>query len=129
MSTLLHDEIVEIIGAIILILSLIVVYLIHRSKDNNINFLDLFIDPKTGRIGGSEARINFAFLLSSWCLIFLAMKSELSEWFYGAYVGAFVLDRALSRIGSLTGGSTDGKTTTTTPAVKPGVKPDDDDNG
>ena len=129
MTFLSHDELVELTGAIGLLLILWTLYRVHTSKKNTVDFTDLFIDPKTGKIGGSEARVNLAFLLSSWVLVFLAMKDLLSEWFFLAYTGTFVADRALARIGQL-GVSNDQKntTTTSTPTSKPGItKPDPDD--
>lgn len=80
------------IGAIIIIL-----YQIHHSPLNSISFTDLFLDKKTGKIGGSEFRINIAFIATTWALVFLTIKGNLTEWFIAAYLAAFVVDRAFSR--------------------------------
>ena len=84
----------------------IIFYKWHMCKDNPVNFYDLFIDQKTGKIGGSEFRINVAFLVTSWALIFFTIKGTLTEWFIAAYLTAFVADRMFSRKISSTGVTT-----------------------
>jgi hypothetical protein len=69
----------------------------HKSTSNPINFTDLFLDKITGKMGGSEFRINTAFIVTSWALVFLTMHDKLTEWFLAAYIGAFVVDRIFSR--------------------------------
>jgi hypothetical protein len=80
------------IGAVLTIF-----YSWQKNKTNPIDFTDLFIDEKSGKIGGSEFRINVAFLVTSWTLIFLVLKGTLTEWYLTAYLTAFVADRMFSR--------------------------------
>lgn len=78
-----------------------VVYLfydMHKSTKNNISIADLFLDPKTGKIGGSEFRLNTAFITTSLALVYLTIKGTLTEWYIAAYLTAFVADRVHSRI-------------------------------
>lgn len=75
----------------------------QKSKTSPIDFTDLFIDPKTGKMGGSEFRINAAFMVTSWALIYLTIKGTLTEWFIAAYLTAFVADRVFSRKYNYTG--------------------------
>lgn len=83
----------------LLVIGLIAIffYQAHKSEKNSFYFPDLFLDQKTGKIGGSEFRINVAFMVTSWALIFLTLKGNLTEWFIAAYLTAFVADRMFSR--------------------------------
>jgi hypothetical protein len=109
--------------ATITVLTIIdVLYRIHVSTKNNIDFSDLLINSKTGKIGGSEFRVNIAFLATTWALIFLTLKGSLTEWYVAAYLTAFVADRVFSRSSSIKdntndgnkkGGGADGSTTDT----------------
>jgi hypothetical protein len=78
-------------------LVIVVLYVLHHDHTNPIRFEDLFINEKTGKLGGSEFRVNIAFIATTWVLIFLTIKGSLSEWYVVAYLTAFVADRALSR--------------------------------
>ena len=80
---------------------LVVFYKWHKNTSSPIDFSDLFISSKTGRMGGSEFRINLAFLLTSWALIFMTIRGALTEWYLTVYLAAFVTDRVLSRKNSL----------------------------
>jgi hypothetical protein len=96
----------------------IIFYRWHTNEDTPINLWDLFIDQKSGKMGGSEFRINVAFLVTSWALIFLTIKGNLTEWYITAYLTAFVADRMFSRKASSIGVLTnDGKVKDTTPVV------------
>jgi hypothetical protein len=75
-------------------------YDMHKSTKNNISLADLFLDPKTGKIGGSEFRLNTAFIVTSWALVYLTIKGTLTEWYIAAYLTAFVADRVYSRMSS-----------------------------
>ena len=106
-----------------LLVVIIVVYIFHREQKSTtspIDFVDLFLDPKTGKIGGSEFRINTAFMVTSWALIYFTLKGTLTEWYIAAYLTAFVADRVFSTkytyTGMINGASNDGKTSTTTAA-------------
>ena len=85
------------LGLLVLAALGMTLYLVNRSDKNQIDFTDLFINKKTGKLGGSEFRINIAFLLTSWALVFLTIQGSLTEWFLGAYLAAFVADRMFSR--------------------------------
>lgn len=87
-----HTLVLSLIGMV-----LINLYLMHRSPTSRISFEDLFIDSKTGRMGGSEFRLNTAFLASTLALLYLTLKGLLTEWFFMAYLAAFVFDRINSR--------------------------------
>lgn len=80
-----------------IVLFIYLLYRIHKSPDNAFNFSDLFINKATGKVGGSQFRLNVAFITTTWALVYMTMKGTLTEWYVGAYIGAFVLDRMLSR--------------------------------
>lgn len=87
----------NIFAVLVILIFCSILYKIHKSEKNNINFADLFLDKRTGKIGGSEFRINTAFLASTWALVFLTIKGALTEWFFAGYLAAFVADRIFSR--------------------------------
>ena len=89
------------LAALVVIAIIIEFYRMHISDKNPINFVDLFLDKKTGKIGGSEFRLNTAFMATTWALIFLTLKGALTEWFLTAYLAAFVVDRIFSRNSSI----------------------------
>jgi hypothetical protein len=91
----------NVLATVVLGIIVIVLYRIHTSTKNNIDFTDLLVNPFTGKIGGSEFRINAAFLATTWALIFLTLKGSLTEWYLGAYLTAFVADRVFSRNSSI----------------------------
>ena len=80
---------------------LVIFYKWHKNNSSPIDFSDLFISSRTGKMGGSEFRINVAFLVTSWALIFMTVRGSLTEWYLMAYLAAFVTDRVLSRKNSL----------------------------
>lgn len=83
--------------SILLMASLIIIFWkANRDPNSPLNFADLLTDS-TGKIGGSKMRLNLAFLLASWVVIYSTIKGNLSEWLYGAYIAAFVFDRMNAR--------------------------------
>lgn len=68
----------------------------HRDPNSPLNLSDLLTDS-TGKIGGSQMRLNLAFLLVSWVVVYSTIKGNLNEWLFGAYLAAFVFDRMNAR--------------------------------
>jgi hypothetical protein len=68
----------------------------HSDPNSKIDFSDLFID-QSGKIGGSQMRLNLAFGVSTWVIVFYTLNGTLSEWLFTAYLAAFVYDRVASR--------------------------------
>jgi len=85
----------------------------HQNPTNVFNFNDLFVDPATNKIGGSRMRLNVAFIICSWILIYYSLQGSLSEWLFGAYIAAFVADHAWSR---MTPTTANGQATPTEPS-------------
>lgn len=96
----------QIILCLVLCIVVSVYGIINVSKKNNINFSDLFLDDKTGKIGGSQFRVNTAFIISAIGLIYLLLTNDLTEYYYSIFIGAFVLDRAISRGSEILNGKT-----------------------
>ena len=67
----------------------------HRNNENVINLEDMFAE--NGHIGGSKMRLNGAWLLFSWVIIYTTLNGLLTEWLVGIYIGAFVWDRQKAR--------------------------------
>lgn len=74
----------------------------NSDPKNAFNFSDLLSDNTTGKIGGSKMRLNLAFIICSWILLYYSLNGTLSEWLFAAYLGAFVYDRAASRSSEVT---------------------------
>lgn len=92
-------------------------YLLNRNPVSRIYFEDLFINHKTGKMGGSEFRLNTAFLATTWALIFMVIKGNLTEWFFAAYLAAFVFDKFNSRQKESGNDNKEGKPGAGTPEV------------
>jgi hypothetical protein len=83
-------------GSLLLMLAMLVAFIrAHRDEANLINLEDMFAE--NGHIGGSKMRLNGAWLLFSWVIIYLTLNDKLTEWFVLAYIGAFVYDRQKAR--------------------------------
>jgi hypothetical protein len=83
-------------------------YRLHKDPNNSINVIDLFADPN-GKVGGSKMRLNLAFIISSWILVYYTLNGQLSEWLYTAFISAFVIDRISARTSDVVPPSTDQK--------------------
>lgn len=68
----------------------------NKDPKNSFNFNDLLVDD-TGKAGGSKMRLNLAFVICSWVLIYYTLNGTVSEWLFAAYLAAFVADRVSSR--------------------------------
>ena len=87
-------------SAIIAILCIYYTYKVHKDPKSDIDLRDLFtVVNASGEkvIDGSKARMNSAFLVCTWALIYLVLTGALSEWFFAAYLAAWVYDRDRSR--------------------------------
>ena len=71
-------------------------YKMNKDPSNSIDINDLFADAN-GKIGGSKMRLNIAFIISSWILVYYTLNGQLSEWLFTAFLGAFVIDRISAR--------------------------------
>lgn len=83
--------------SLLLMASLIIIFWkANRDPNSPLNFIDLLTDA-SGKIGGSKMRLNLAFILASWVVVYSTIKGDLSEWLFGAYIAAFVFDRMSAR--------------------------------
>jgi hypothetical protein len=96
----------KVFSLLLIAVVLILFLLAHRDPSSKIDLSDLFVD-QSGKIGGSQMRLNLAFALSSWVIIFSTLNGNLSEWLFSAYIAAFVYDRIASRKSSGTKPSVD----------------------
>lgn len=75
----------------------IAIYKLHTNKSNPFDLTDLFINPKTKRLDGSMLRINLAFFVTTWAIVFAMLNDHMTEWLFAAYLAAFVADRKFNR--------------------------------
>lgn len=68
----------------------------NNNPNSSFNFMDMFVD-NSGKIGTSKMRLNLAFIVTTWVLIYYTLNGQLSEWLFAAYIAAFVYDQAHSR--------------------------------
>jgi hypothetical protein len=103
----------------------------QRDPKSPIDLNDLFIDSSTGKLGGSKMRLNMAFIVSTWVLIYNTLNAQLSEWLFGAYLAAFVYDRVRSRSASSAAITSNVPAPIVVPSAPPASAPavsgDDDD--
>lgn len=76
-------------------------YKMHHNPDSKFDITELFIDKRTGNIGGSEFRMNIAFFVTSWSLVYCILKNQSIEIVLGSYLAAWVFDRYNSRKSSI----------------------------
>lgn len=86
----------KVFSLLLIIWMLIAFWKANSDPKNSFNFSDLLEDD-SGKIGGSKMRLNLAFIICSWILLYYSLNGTLSEWLFAAYLGAFVYDRAQSR--------------------------------
>lgn len=84
--------------ALLVIISItLIIWRMHTSKSNKVDLTELFVDPVTRKIDGSKTRMNVAFFVTSWILVYYTLANALSEWLFAAYIAAWVADRKFSR--------------------------------
>ncbi len=76
---------------------LVALYRMHTNKNNTFDLTELFIDVDTRRVSGSKVRMNLAFFVTSWVLVYATLKGSITEWLFAGYIAAWVLDRKFSR--------------------------------
>jgi amino acid permease len=83
--------------SILTAMSLVVIFWrANKNPKSPVNLTDLFLDHN-GKVGGSQMRLNMAFMFTSWALVYVTLQGQLTEWLVGAYLAAFVADRISSR--------------------------------
>lgn len=78
-------------GAVVLIVVLVRMSLSDKYK--NFDLVDLVIDTRTNRISDSKFRLNGAFILTSFVLIYITLNDKLTEWYVTGFLSAWVIDR------------------------------------
>lgn len=68
----------------------------HFTESDAFDFNKLFSDPLT-------ARLNIAFAVTTFILLYYTLQDHLSEWLYGGYIGAWVADKVLTKPGAGSG--------------------------
>ena len=68
----------------------------HLAENSPVNLADLFLDDNS-KIGSSKMRLNGAWILFSWVIIYTTIRGTLNEWMVGIYISAFVFDRMQAR--------------------------------
>ncbi len=71
--------------------------LAHFNKTHPFSVVKLtFYDGEN--VSASTARLNGAFLVTSWAFIWLTLSDKLTEWYVAAFLTAWVVDRVNSRM-------------------------------
>lgn len=112
----------------VIITIIVALYKLHTDKNNEFNFSDLFLNPNTKKIEGSMFRMNIAFFVSNWVLIYVTLNGNLSEWLFAAYLTAWVADRKFSRNAAAATPIIPGLPPVPSPTVQPTAKPDESEN-
>lgn len=86
----------NLLSLLLMATAVIIFWKAHRNPNSPLNISDLLTDS-SGKIGGSKMRLNLAFMLVSWVIIYSTIKGNLSEWLFSAYIAAFVFDRMSAR--------------------------------
>jgi hypothetical protein len=71
----------------------------HLSDENSFDLFKLFaIDSSTKLLSDSKARLNSAFLITSWAFVYLTLSDKLTEWYVAVFLTAWVSDRVAARL-------------------------------
>lgn len=62
-----------------------------------LRLLELITNPATGRLSTSDTTLMGAFLVSSFCMLWVTVIGRLEEWYLMAYLGAFVIQSQASK--------------------------------
>lgn len=76
---------------------LIAVIVAHFSKRQKFNVVDLLFYGANGKLSDSKARLNGAFIVTTWAFVWLTLIDKLTEWYVAAFLTAWVIDRISSR--------------------------------
>ena len=92
----------DLLGVVMALTIIVGLLKVHRSdKYKNIDLMDLLIDSDSNKLSDSKFRLNMAFVLTSFVLIYLTLNGKLTEWYVTAFLGAWVVDRWSSRNASV----------------------------
>jgi hypothetical protein len=69
---------------------------LNRSEKAKFFFDDLLID-EVGRASTSKLAQIIALISSTWAFLHVTLAGELTEWFYGLYMGIWVLNRGYAK--------------------------------
>ena len=79
-SEITTQRIGQVLSLIVLLFITFSLYKIHTSKTNSLDMADLFVDHASGKINGSKLRMNLAFFVTSWVMIYSTLNATLTEW-------------------------------------------------
>lgn len=80
----------------------VAIWKIHTNKNNSVDLSELFLDRTTGKIEGSKLRMNLAFFVTSWVVVYVTLNGAMSEWLFAGYLAAWITDRKFSRDATIT---------------------------
>lgn len=90
--------VVSLLGLLSLVFSIVRA---HFSKTNQFDLIRLFAYDSEGKMSDSKARLNAAFVVTTWAFVFLTMNDKLTEWYVLVFLTAWVGDRFAARQQSL----------------------------
>lgn len=70
----------------------------HFSTKNKFDLVKLFAFDSSGVLSDSKARLNAAFVITSWAFVYLTMNDKLTEWYVAVFLAAWVGDRFAARM-------------------------------
>jgi hypothetical protein len=85
--------IVSLLGLIAIVISFIRAHF----SNNDFDLMKLMVFDSKGKMSDSKARLNGAFLITSWAFVFLTMNDKLTEWYVAVFLAAWVGDRFAAR--------------------------------
>jgi hypothetical protein len=69
----------------------------HRSDENSFDLFKLFAFDRNNILSDSKARLNTAFIITSWAFVYLTLNDKLTEWYVAVFLTAWVGDRVAAR--------------------------------
>ena len=87
----------QLIGLLVLGMVAYSIYRLHSNPHCEINLADLIMDRQSKKIDGARFRINLAFFVTTWVLIYTTLTGHLADWLFAGYLAAWVADRKFSR--------------------------------
>ena len=85
----------------VLLVTLIVIMCVlwswHKDKEVEFDLRYMILDSVTQKIAAEKFAYTGSFFLAGWALITLVLTGDLTEWFFGLFIGAFGVLRAASQ--------------------------------
>lgn len=95
LSTMQVNHYMNLVIAIVVMVSLLVIWNFQRDRNNKVDIKDLICTD--GRINSNKFMRFTAFVVSTWGFIYLIVDQRFSEWYFAGYMATWTGSALLSK--------------------------------